>query len=737
MTNSVEIVRFYVLILDHFREVHENLQEAHGSLASNSSKEIRSLRTQLERNAAVHVSEIKSLRSELHDTASVVHDLRQKLENARRAKSLAEEQRDKCMHDLDELKTQSSSTKADLERRLGREMERVKVLEDLVEKMEAELERSNAKSANRMSIVSSRMSLRSLREESEDEDEDEGKHNEPGSPVQTLFAEMASMEQDESDEEEQEEVGQFSSPQSPQSSVSLPSIALSQVLQTLREQPEVEMVDCGVQTDRLHLVPTIRVLSPTPPLTCAPLLSEEIEMADSWTQTDTETTSTAVQTDPPQIRSPIISKPHLTSPILRPHNSIRRGSHSVRWQDDKSIQTDVEERRFTEIAIQTDPIVIAKILKPALKTPTSEHKEEEKIRLGEVKAHDGPAKREAGAIAKPGSTARIISTRRLESHRSSVVFGNGMIPATHIHGYSSHERKLSGSSSIHTNNRPSNDLRRGRPSHPKGRSQPPPPRTGAQDVRLHSPTSIHPPLPIPQRSSSKFRVVLPIVRDRDRLGHEESLPDVAEELDPISEEERNRRELNAFLARPPRKTVRQIRSAVNLRSAASTETIPSTPSTHYLHHDPSSFTPSSPAVEMAPKSYSTPRKLPKRLVKMKPLVPEPTPASSVSPASSYFPTNEEVHVVNEIAKCMVGEYMYKYVRKRRRGSFTWKRNPARQQNGYMDEVEESTVRHKRWVYLQPYEKYPLYSQRSFNVEGRFYGPPLNLHRRIISSIAHK
>jgi hypothetical protein len=90
---------------------------------------------------------------------------------------------------------------------------------------------------------------------------------------------------------------------------------------------------------------------------------------------------------------------------------------------------------------------------------------------------------------------------------------------------------------------------------------------------------------------------------------------------------------------------------------------------------------------------------------MKPPFPEATPASSVSPASSYFPTHEEVHVVNEIAKCMVGEYMYKYVRKRRRGSFTWKRSPARQSGtGFMEEVEDSTVRHKRWVYLQPYEK---------------------------------
>src|SRR5277367_1214088 len=185
-------------LLDILRESHENLQETHDALASSSSRDIRSLRAQLERNAAVHVSEIKSLRSELHDTTSVVHDLRGKLDLARRAKSLAEEQRDKALSELDDLRVSSNSGKLDFERRLVREAEKVKVLEDLVAKMEAEIERST------MSVKSGsdRMSV-DIPHETEDEDEDESSNEsagrkhasmQPGSPIQTLFAEMASMD---------------------------------------------------------------------------------------------------------------------------------------------------------------------------------------------------------------------------------------------------------------------------------------------------------------------------------------------------------------------------------------------------------------------------------------------------------------------------------------------------------------------------------------------------------------
>ena len=741
--NSV-CISLGVANVDILRESHENLQETHGSLASSSSRDIRSLRAQLERNGAVHVSEIKSLRSELQDTTSMVHDLRGKLDLAKRAKSLAEEQRDKALSEFDDLRVSSNSVKSDLERRLSREVEKVKVLEDLVAKMEAEIERST------MSVKSGsdgRMSVDIQREESDDEESDQStspsaKHNDPGSPVKTLFAEMAGMGdiEEESDEEERDELYDnlgplrpessislrrpdsalsISGPMRPESTVSISSVAVAQVLKTLRETIETATTDRAIQTETPPTVPAIRILSPTPPLTNAPLIIStdlKVETVDQSTQTTVPTLTQSTQTDPFAISIVPVQKvtavqlappPQIKSAILRPQNSIRRGSHSVRWQEDKSIQTDIAKQKSIEIAVQTDPLVLAKILKPVLKTPTSEVKETEKEKIarhGHLKSYDGPS--------RPGSS-KGGSTRRLAAHRGSILFETPPAQAkeTHGNGHVGHERRTSGTATLLQHSRKGsgsqshNDLRRGRPTHPgwvKQRNQPPSRSTGG--IQLHPPVNsannIHPPLPIPQRSSSKFRVVLPIIRDRSTP--EESLPEVAEEVDEAAEsaqeEERTRRELNAFLARPPRKTVRQIRSAINLRPTTSHDPL-STPDQRYV---PSPHATITPPAELAPKSFSTPRRGPKRVVKLRGPG-QDTPVSSVSPASSYFPTSEEMTVVDEIARCMVGEFMYKYVRRRRRGSFTWRRSPARQ-NAYNDDVEESTVRHKRWVWLQPYEK---------------------------------
>jgi len=628
------------------------------------------------------------------------------------------------------------SSKIDLERRLQQESEKVKVLEDLVAKMETEIERST------MSVKSGsdRMSV-DIPHETEDEEEDESSNEsagrkhasmQPGSPIQTLFAEMASMDNIEDSEEDDDDQHESTRSESVQSrvsssrlsSVSLPSISVAQVLQSLRETEEViELEDRGVQTETLHILPLIRVLSPTPPLTNAPIIPAndyiDIETTDQGTQTEIPMTSQAIQTDAPvpeDTLSPISTgrkgamSPTLTSPILRPQNSIRRGSHTVRWQEDKSIQAVVESVSSVEIAIQTDPFMLTRLLKPVLKTPTSEQPEidGEKVRLERVKSYDGPR--------RDGGTAKVGPTRRFEAgNRGSILFG----PSTVAPSGHSHEKRVSTSHSIlHGHSRKvsssqsHNDLRRGRPIHPgwmkPGKSsstkdaRPPP------TMQLHTPinlspsaNNVPPPLPIPTRSSSKYRVVLPIVRDRSTQ-EESSLAEVAEEPDDSDEEERKRREVNAFLARPPRKTVRQIRSAVTLRPESSKDSVPPTPTR--LSHDNSltSHTPSNSPLELQPKAFSTPRRQPKRLVKLRPPT-QDTTVSSVSPASSYFPTSEEMTVVDEIARCMVGEYMYKYVRRRRRGSFTWRRSPARSPN-LTEELEESTVRHKRWVWLQPYEK---------------------------------
>ena len=746
---------------DILRESHDNLQETHDTLASNSSRDIRSLRAQLDRNTQTHTSELHTLRSELETTTSIIYDLRNKLEIARRARFHAEEQRDKFKSEVEELRSVSAQTMGDLERRLGREVEKVRVLEDLVGKMEVEIERSTMASGRR-SVTAGEMSVHPRREtdddaddeEEDDEDEDHdirsptGKHSShvPGSPVKTLFAEMEGMEDDEEvEEEEEDEVPrQYSAPTSPESSVSIPSMSVAQVLQSLRETEDVETVERGVQTDTPHTVPSIRILSPTPPLTNAPIIEIEMEIEKISQSTQTaivDICSQAVQTDPAIVVSPLFQPapqlssppPPIKSPILRPQNSIRRGSHSVRWQEEKAIQTETEQPKTVIVGIQTDPFIISKVLKPALKSPTSDSKEVEQetiIRLEKTKSYDGPTRKEP--IAN-GGTAKVGPTRRFEAgNRGSIVFG--VMGPQQIN---SHERKTSNSSFTQalatgrkvTVSHSHTDLRRGRPPQPNwqmasqsARNAPVPPSTHSRPqpaIQLHTPTGMlhstngaYPPLPIPQRSSSKFRVVLPIVR-RDSVP-EETLSQVAEEESQFSadDQERTRRQVNEFLSRPPRKTVRQIRSAINLRTESQHSSAPPTPDA-YTYEAPrhgmhgGSHTPSISPPELAQKAFSTPRRQPKRLLKARPQMVtqhEISPTSNASPMSPYFPTSEEMSVVDEIARCMVGEFMYKYVRKRRRGSFGWRRSPSRHVGGN-DEYEESTVRHKRWVWLQPYEKY--------------------------------
>jgi hypothetical protein len=684
----------------------------------------------------MHISEVKSLRSELTGTTSVIQVLRSKLDAAKRSKSLVEEQRDKYKSDLEEQKSLSTSAKIDLERRLARETDKVKVLEDLVGKMEQEIERST------MSVKSGsdRHSLDTTRDDVDDDISSEAasprtKHVVPGSPLKTLFAEMAHMS--EVDDTDDEEFSTTLEPTSPELASTVPNnINVAQVLQSLRQ---VETIERGIQTDFPKTVPDIRVFSPTPPLTAAPIKVEDIELVDQATQTDvptatqrvlteTQSVQTDMQTDTDDIAHPMrTERLTMTSPILRPGNSIRRSSHSVRWQDDKSVQTEIEQVKSVEMAIQTDPFMIAKILKPAIKSPSNG---EIDVRHERIKSYDGPSRRDSG-----GSTTTGRTVKRFDGSRGSMYFGKSTSSGP-VHGPNgvTHERRTSSTQAplLHpapnpknvSTSRSSGDLRRGRQPHPtwKARLYPnnaPRPPSG---IQLHTPTTglispggttisnVRPPLPIPKRSSSKFHVVLPIVRDRSQ---EETLHEVTEEADEDrahnseDEEERTRREVNAFLARPPRKTVRQIRSAGNIRPGSPSDPVPPTPDRYtressFTSHTPSS-NPSNPVAELSQKSYSTPRRQPKRLVRL--LTPgQETPVSNLSPTTLYSPTSEEMSVVDEIARCMVGEYMYKYVRRRRKGSFTWRLSPARSPAAN-DEMEDG-VRHKRWVWLQPYEKYP-------------------------------
>jgi len=84
------------------------------------------------------------------------------------------------------------------------------------------------------------------------------------------------------------------------------------------------------------------------------------------------------------------------------------------------------------------------------------------------------------------------------------------------------------------------------------------------------------------------------------------------------------------------------------------------------------------------------------------------PRSHTGQASIEAPT-EQTSVVDAIAQTMVGEWMWKYVRKRT--SFGITENPQAEfesgKNG--DNASNGGIRHKRWVWLAPYERAVIWS----------------------------
>jgi hypothetical protein len=72
-------------------------------------------------------------------------------------------------------------------------------------------------------------------------------------------------------------------------------------------------------------------------------------------------------------------------------------------------------------------------------------------------------------------------------------------------------------------------------------------------------------------------------------------------------------------------------------------------------------------------------------------------------SGSVGSSNQATSVVDAIAQTMVGEWMFKYVRRRK--SFG-----VAESNG-MDGDNANGVRHKRWVWLAPYERAVMWSSK--------------------------
>ncbi|RVX69678.1 hypothetical protein B0A52_06322 [Exophiala mesophila] len=99
--------------------------------------------------------------------------------------------------------------------------------------------------------------------------------------------------------------------------------------------------------------------------------------------------------------------------------------------------------------------------------------------------------------------------------------------------------------------------------------------------------------------------------------------------------------------------------------------------------------------------------------------PRPSVATGPSRRGTHAKTNsdtvsmQQTSVVDSIAQTMVGEWMYKYVRRRKSFGVTdkadWDANKS------VEEISQSVtnngVRHKRWVWLAPYERAVMWSSR--------------------------
>jgi hypothetical protein len=98
---------------------------------------------------------------------------------------------------------------------------------------------------------------------------------------------------------------------------------------------------------------------------------------------------------------------------------------------------------------------------------------------------------------------------------------------------------------------------------------------------------------------------------------------------------------------------------------------------------------------------------------------KPPPVASRKPphskAESVASSVEQTSVVDAIAQTMVGEWMYKYVRRRKSFGMpeskptAW--DPSRNVEEISANVTSTGVRHKRWVWVAPYERAIMWSSK--------------------------
>lgn len=232
---------------------------------------------------------------------------------------------------------------------------------------------------------------------------------------------------------------------------------------------------------------------------------------------------------------------------------------------------------------------------------------------------------------------------------------------------------------------------------------------------------VAPPFPVPTRSSSRK---IPV-----------SASEGAASPTPYSTSFfTTRRSQNG--GRPPikRKILRKTQSAAAVAKPPPPQRKPPPP--------PPSVSASS-TIPSSPKSLPPPRNqfiLPYDSVAEMPGIPTTsTQARPHAGAASIETPNQQTSVVDAIAQTMVGEWMWKYVRKRT--SFGITENPQAEfemgRNG--ENGNSSGVRHKRWVWLAPYENAVIWSSKQPTSGSALLGKggrKRTYHRQDISSFAN-
>ena len=227
------------------------------------------------------------------------------------------------------------------------------------------------------------------------------------------------------------------------------------------------------------------------------------------------------------------------------------------------------------------------------------------------------------------------------------------------------------------------------------------PSSGKSNGAVSAGSSVAPPIPVPERFSSKNQARRNF-EGRQSPGSTQS---------PTPSKQRKTSSPSSELRKPSlvrRPAIRQPRTSptVNLKRRGRSNGW-SSPKTSNLSDSP-------PSARLPLDDINNVRTRPKLALNNKSSAPAPEPyhveypQSSPTTAATVHPTS----IVDAIAQTMVGEWMFKYVRRRR--SFGVNETRENWDGRHVDvpgTAGRSGVRHKRWVWLAPYERSIMWSSK--------------------------